>query len=107
MSIRLRLAGVFALVSTVLFALGGWLFVSQLSASLQGTIDAQLAVQLAQAARVLPASGAPTTTTTGPAPGEYVVQVVDGHGQVRGGSADAGTSPLLGAGDLQRAARGR
>ena len=54
MSIRLRLAVVFAVASAVLFALGGWLFVSRLSASLQSTIDSQLAVQLVQAPRYLP-----------------------------------------------------
>jgi len=107
MSIRLRLAVVFAVASAVLFALGGWLFVSRLSASLQGSIDSQLAVRLTQAARYLPSSGAPATGTNGPAPGEYVVQVVDSSGQLRGGSADAGTSSLLGAGDLQLARRGR
>ncbi len=107
MSIRLRLAVVFALASALLFALGGWLFVSRLSASLQSTIDSQLAVQLAQAQRYLPGSDARVAGTAGPAPGEYVVQVLDRSGQVRGGSADAGTSSLLGARDLQQARRGR
>ncbi|MGA8248986.1 MAG: HAMP domain-containing sensor histidine kinase [Nocardioides sp.] len=106
MSIRLRLAVVFAVASAVLTALGGWLFVDQLSASLQTSIDSQLAVQLTQAPRFLPTSDA-VTSTSGPAPGEYVVQVIDSSGQVRGGSADAGTSPLLGARDLQRARSGR
>ncbi len=107
MSIRLRLAVVFALASAVLFALGGWLFLSRLSASLQSTIDSQLAVQLVQAPRYLPASDAPAVGSGGPAPGEYVVQVVDRSGQVRGGSADAGTRSLLAADDLQQARRGR
>jgi signal transduction histidine kinase len=106
MSIRLRLALVFAVASAVLTALGGLLFVNQLSASLQGSIDSQLAVQLTQAPRFLPTSDAPPPTN-GPAPGEYVVQVVDSSGQVRGGSADAGASSLLGASDLLQARRGR
>src|ERR1017187_3344688 len=79
MSIRLRLAVVFAVASAILFALGSWLFVAELSSSLLGSIDSQLAVQLGQAARYLPASGGPGSgPATGiPAPGEYIVQIID------------------------------
>ena len=59
MSIRLRLAVVFAVASAVVFALGSWLFVAELSSSLLGSIDSQLTVRLAQAARYLPVPGAP------------------------------------------------
>ena len=59
MSIRLRLAVVFAVASAVVFALGSWLFVTELSSSLLGSIDSQLAVRLAQAGRYLPVPGAP------------------------------------------------
>ena len=104
MSIRLRLAVVFAVASAVVFALGGWLFVTELASSQQSAIDAQLAGQLARATRYLPARGAPTPGA--PAPGEYVVQVIDPAGRVRGASADIGTTPLLDAAQLSQARRG-
>ena len=107
MSIGLRLAVVFALASAVLFALGGWLFVSRLSASLKSTIDPSSPSSWVQAPRYLPACDAPAVGSGGPAPGEYVVQVVDRSGQVRGGSADAGTRSLLAADEHQQARRGR
>lgn len=106
MSIRLRLAVVFAVASAVVFALGSWLFVAELSSSLQGTIDSQLAAQVAQASRYLPPSGAPPTSS-GPAPGEYVVQVIDPTGRVRGASADAGTTPMLSPSELRQAQHSR
>jgi HAMP domain-containing protein len=106
MSIRLRLAVVFKAAAALLFALGSWLFVAELSASLLGSIDAQLASQLSRAARYVPASPAHTSPPPGPgspAPGEYVVQVIDPAGRVRGGSADAGTTPLLSQAQISRA----
>jgi signal transduction histidine kinase len=108
MSIRLRLAVVFAAASAVMFALGGWLFAATLSASLLGSVDSQLAAQLARASRYLPASPAQPAqpAPASAAPGEYVVQVIDSSGRVRGASADAGTVPLLGPADLARAGRG-
>ena len=51
-----------------------------------------------RAGRYVPASPARSSPPPGagsPAPGEYVVQVIDPAGRVRGGSADAGTTPLL------------
>ena len=57
MSIRLRLAVVFTIAAAILFALGSWLFVTLLSSSLLGPIDAQLAAQLSGASRYLPAHG--------------------------------------------------
>ena len=106
MSIRLRLAVVFTAAAAILFALGSWLFVAELSASLLGSIDAQLASQLSRAARYVPASPAhtsPSPAAGSPAPGEYVVQVIDPAGRVRGGSADAGTTPLLSRAEISRA----
>ena len=58
MPIRLRLALAFALAAAALFALGGWLFASGLSSAQLKTIDSQLAAQLAQAGRSLPAAAA-------------------------------------------------
>ena len=89
MSIRLRLAVVFTAAAALLFVLGSWLFVAELSASLLGSIDTQLASQLSRAGRYLPAAsaapGRPARGAGNPAPGEYVVQVIDPAGQVRGG----------------------
>ena len=51
MSIRLRLAVVFTAAAALLFVLGGWLFVAELSASLLGSIDTQLSSQLSRAGR--------------------------------------------------------
>ena len=103
MSIRLRLAVVFAVASAVVFALGSWLFVAELSSSLLGSIDSQLTVQLAQAGRYLPVPGAPAPAAGRPAPGEYVIQIIDASGRVRGASADAGTTPMLSAAELRQA----
>ena len=107
MSIRLRLAVVFAVASAVVFALGSWLFVAMLSSSLLGAIDSQLAVQLAQAGRYLPAPGAPGPAAGSPAPGQYVVQIIDSSGRVRGASADAGTIAMLSASELRQAQHSR
>jgi len=107
MSIRLRLALVFTIAAAVLFALGSWLFVAELSSSLLGSIDTQLAAQVGGASRYLPASGGAAPAAGSPAPGEYVVQVIDTAGRVRGASADAGATPLLPAAELSRARGGR
>ena len=105
MPIRLRLALAFAATAALLFALGGWLFSSALSAAQLGVIDSQLTAQLAQAARYLPGNGTgpQSATAATPAPGEYIVQVVDSAGQIRGASPDAGTTPLLTAAELRQA----
>ena len=116
MPVRLRLALAFALAAAAVFALGGWLFISGLSSAQLGTIDSQLAVQLSQAARYLPAGGQAPPAATGPpatAPpatasaGEYLIQVIDAAGRVRGASPDTGSAPLLTAGELSRARHGR
>jgi two-component system OmpR family sensor kinase len=123
MSIRLRLAVVFAIAAAILFTLGSWLFVAKLSASLLGTIDAQLTAQLDRAGRYAPPStgaayrspapGSPAQPSLAranledgagsPLPGEYVVQVIDPAGRVRGGSTDAGTTAMLSAAELSQA----
>lgn len=95
MSIRLRLAALFAIASAVLYGVGSWLFVTALSSSLLSAIDAQLAAQLSAASRYVPASCAGRPRGGSPLPGEYVLQVIDSHGRVCGASPDAGSSPLL------------
>ena len=107
MSIRLRLAVVFAVASALLFALGSWLFAVALSSSLLGSVDAQLAVQLGQAGSYLQASGTPGPSAGRPAPGEYVIQIIDLSGRVRGASADAGSAPMLSASEVSQARRAR
>ncbi|HEV2370850.1 MAG TPA: hypothetical protein VGS19_01665, partial [Streptosporangiaceae bacterium] len=59
MSIRLRLAVVFAVASAVLFAAGSWVFVTELSSALLRSIDAQLSARLEGAGRYLPAGDPP------------------------------------------------
>ena len=108
MPIRLRLALAFAAATAITFALGSWLFISALSSAQLRTIDSQLGVQLAQAAQYLPAGGRNTSpAAVSPAPGEYVVQVVDGANHVRGASPDAETTPLLTAAEVGQARHGR
>ena len=108
MSIRLRLAIVFTAAAALLFTLGSLLFVTTLSASLLGSIDAQLSSQVSRASRDVPAASgsAPGRSSRGagnPAPGEYVVQVIDPGGRVRGGSADAGSTPLISPAQIRQA----
>jgi hypothetical protein len=93
MPIRLRLAVAFALAAAAVFALGGWLFASGLSSAQLNTIDSQLTAQLAQAAS--------------PPAGDYLIQVVDAAGHVRGARGDTGTAPLVTAGQLSQARHGR
>jgi signal transduction histidine kinase len=100
MSIRLRLAAAFAVAAALLFAAGAWLFAGALSAAQLRVIDSQLTAQLSQAARYLP--GPAPAAAASSAPGEYLVQAIDSAGRVRG-SPDAGTVPLLSAGQLAQA----
>ena len=103
MSIRLRLAAVFTAAAAILFAAGSWLFVTALSSSLLSSIDAQLAARLSTASRYLPGQGGAQPVPGTPAPGEYIVQIIDPAGRVRSGSADAGTTAALPAAQLARA----
>ena len=108
MPIRLRLAVAFALAAAAVFALGGWLFASGLSSAQLKTIDSQLAAQLAQAGRYLPGSGTAVSSRSAGLPGgDYLIQVIDPVGRVRGASGDAGTAPLVSGVQLSRARQGR
>ena len=103
MSIRLRVAAVLAFTLAVAFALGSWLFVSQLSAVMLRSVDSGLTAQLAQAHRYLhAAAGGPTQA---PAPGDYIVQVIDPAGRVVGASPEAGRQPFLPPAELASARR--
>ena len=94
MSIRLRLAFLFAIASAVVLSLGAWLFVSVLSSSLLSSVDSQLAAQASHASSYLK-GGSQLPVTSGANGPEYVVQVVDASGNVRGSSADAPTVPII------------
>jgi signal transduction histidine kinase len=106
MPIRLRLAVAFALAAAALFALGGWLFATGLSSAQLKTLDSQLTAQLAQAGRYLSA-GSTGSGHAGLPAGDYLIQVLDAGGRVRGASGDAGTTPLLTVDQLSRARRSR
>jgi len=108
-SIRLRLAAVFTLAAALLFALGSWLFAATLSASLLGTIDAQLKAQLGRASQYLTAASRNPgeDATAAPLPGQFVVQVIDPAGRVRGASPDAGSAPMLTTAQLGQARHGQ
>src|SRR5664280_842759 len=103
MSIRLRLAIVFAVTSAILLALGGWLFVSVLSSSLMNSIDSQLAAQASHGSTYLSSNSAIPTSTLGTNAPEYVVQVIDGANRIRATSAEAPSQPILSSADLRRA----
>jgi signal transduction histidine kinase len=105
--IRLRVALVFALALAAAFALGGWLFVSQLSAALLRSTDAALVARLAQIHRYTseddgnPAS--PAVRAGPPGPGEYIYQVIDSSGRITQASPNSGGKLLLTAAQLQHA----
>jgi heavy metal sensor kinase len=105
MSIRLRVALVFALALAIAFALLGWLFISQLSAAMLRSTDSALAARLAQASLYSEDEGGLPRAAAGgkPALGEYVVQIVNASGHVVRGSPDAGTVPLLSLAELRQA----
>jgi two-component system, OmpR family, sensor kinase len=105
MPIRLRLAVAFAVVAAALYALGSWAFASGLSSAQLSLIDSQLTVQLTQAARYL-SPGSTAGVALSP-PGDYVIQVIDASGKVRGTSPDAETVPLVTADQLSQARHGR
>jgi signal transduction histidine kinase len=105
MSIRLRVALVFALALAIAFALGGWLFVSRLSASLLRSTDAALAARVTQATRSTEndEGRTPAITTAALAPGEYAVQTITPADRVK--TSNAGPAPLLTAAELNQARR--
>jgi len=109
-SIRLRVAAVFTLALAAAFALGGWLFVSQLSAAMLRSTDAALAARLSRATQYT-VDDEETNLSPGflagqPGPGQYVVQVIDSAGQVIRTSQNAGKTPLLSAAELRQARHG-
>lgn len=100
MSIRLRVAAVFTLALAVAFALGSWLFLSQLHAQLLKALDLSLKAQLTTnrtnpgGSRVIPGAEA------------FLIQVISGSGKVLRSSSEAGGTPLLSSSQLGRARTG-
>ena len=103
MSIRLRLALLFVVASAMVLSLGAWLFVSVLSSSLLTSVDSQLAAQASHASSYIGAGSHIPVTNLGANGPEYVVQVIDGSGNVRGSSADAPTVPIISAATVDQA----
>lgn len=96
MSIRLRVTLVFTIALAVAFALGSWLFLTQLHSQLvANTLKAQLTAYL------------PAVGHGGPiaAPDNVLVQVISRSGRVIRRSKEA-VGPLLGASELRRARSG-
>ena len=106
MPIRLRLAVAFAVIAAAVFALGSWLFAAGLASAQLSAIDSQLSAQLTQAGHYLPAGSGAGQAQPAPGslpPGEYLIQVIDAAGHVRGASTDASSVPLVTAAELHEA----
>ncbi|HLJ99120.1 MAG TPA: hypothetical protein VKU39_04340, partial [Streptosporangiaceae bacterium] len=105
MPIRLRLTIAFAVVAAAVFAAGSWLFVANLASAQLAAIDSQLSAQVSQAGQYFPGTGQGQSpgVAAAPQPGDYVIQVIDPSGNVRGASHDAGTVPLVTASELAQA----
>jgi len=98
----MRLATLFTVGAAIVFSLGAWLFVTQLSGGLLSLLDSQLRTNLSQAGRLVapPAKG---TTGVLALPGQFVLQVFDASGHLRGSTPDSGDTPLLSGTQLRRA----
>jgi two-component system OmpR family sensor kinase len=103
MSIKLRVAVVFTLALAVAFALGSWLFISQLSSQLVQNLDRTIAAQLAP---YLSAASTSPPARPIPAPDNYLIQVIGPAGQVVRYNAEAGTVPILNASQIKIARAG-
>lgn len=104
MSIRLRVAVIFAIALAVAFSLGSWLLVSQLRTVMLRSLDAGLAAQLAQAGKLFQGTeSGGRAHPPGLPPGDYIAQLIDPTGRVRQSSEEAGRAPLLTGSELRRA----
>ena len=101
MSIRLRLAAVFTAAAAILFTLGCWLFVAGLSPRCWARSTPSSQRASAPPGGTCPGTGPPPRRPA--APGDYVVQVIDRAGRVRGGSPEAGRTPLVSAAQITQA----
>lgn len=109
MSVRLRVALVFAFAMAIALTAGSWVLVSQVRAVTLASVDNGLTSNLSRAGQLL------TTSPAGPAAGgraelsygDYVYQLVDAAGTVKAASGEAGRHPLLTPAQLQAARTGR
>ncbi|HEX7993454.1 MAG TPA: hypothetical protein VF506_05990, partial [Streptosporangiaceae bacterium] len=99
MSIKLRVAGVFTLALAVAFALGGWLFVNQLSNQLLKALDKTVTAQLAPYKSARSVRSADMID----APENSVVQILGSNRNVLRHSSEAGNTPLLSPGQTRLA----
>jgi two-component system, OmpR family, sensor kinase len=97
-SIKLRVALVFTLALAIAFAVGGWLYISQLHAQLLKALDSTVKAQLT------PFESAHNVSCT--VPENWLAQIIGASGQVLCHSKDAGTSPLLNRSQLMHAKSG-
>ena len=95
MSIRFRVAAVFAIALAVAFSLGSWLLVSQLKTVMLRSVDAGLSAQFPHARRLLTTAESGGRAQSALSLGDYVVQLIDSTGRVRATSEDVGQTPLL------------
>jgi len=102
MPIRIRLALLCSLVVSILAAIGGLVFTSQLQSRLLDSLDGELRSRAAAVAAALRA-GAPPASQTGRVSGQVdiFVQVLSGEGAVLAASSSLPARPLLDAADLK------
>jgi len=99
------MAIVFTAATAMLFSLGAWLFVTQLSSGLVRLLDSQLQADLSQGGRIVATASKSAAGTRLPLPGQVVLQVLDASGHLRGSTPDSGDTPLLAAGQVRQAGR--
>jgi two-component system OmpR family sensor kinase len=111
MSLRLRLAAVFALGAAVLIGAGGWLFLRQQATTLHDSAVAGLEVRAAAAQRTLLANRgsrypAPPSGFYATNQQDELFQLLNPSGKVSGGVGPGTADPLLSAAELTRARAG-
>src|SRR5256886_13517809 len=114
MSLRLRLAAIFAVGSAVLIAVAGLAFLWQLHTSLTAALDNELRLRAAALAARLASGPLPPSSSADQAgshtgqfpPAEQVAQVLTPGGAVVYSSGSEDTGPLLSPAQLRRAAPG-
>ena len=101
MSIKLRVALVFTLALAIAFAIGGWLYLSQLHSQLLSAQDSVVKAQLVP----FESAGSVSRARRIPVPENWVDQIIGPSGQVIS-SKDLGPTPALSPGELRRARSG-
>jgi signal transduction histidine kinase len=101
-SIKLRVALVFTAALAFAFAVGGWLYISQLHAQLLTALDSTVQAQLRafESARSVSSAGAIAVPDT------WLVQIIGPSGRVLRHSSEVPATPLLSRGELKHAMSG-